>query len=156
MSRLEVPLQHRMLKATGDVLLWAELDLLLKDGGGRWRPATFLVDSGTEMTTMPARVAKQLDLPLPLQAIRGAVPRQTGLPIRSGRLRARIVGLDGTEFLVPCFFLGDPHTPPGVIQPATGPRNLLGLTGVVNQIRLLFDGTPTPIALFGNLIVEKR
>jgi hypothetical protein len=31
MSRLELPLQHRKLWATGDVLLWADLDLLIKD-----------------------------------------------------------------------------------------------------------------------------
>ena len=34
-------------------------------------------------------------------------------------------------------------------------RNLLGLTGVIDQIRLIFDGTPTPIAKKGVLIVEK-
>ena len=27
MSRLEVPLQHRMLQATGDIVLWGELSL---------------------------------------------------------------------------------------------------------------------------------
>src|SRR5262249_19519652 len=57
MSRLEVPLLHRVLWSTGDLLLRAELDLLLKDKAGLWRPQDFLVDSGTEMTTMPAQAA---------------------------------------------------------------------------------------------------
>ena len=62
MGRLEVALQHRKLWATGDVLLWAELDRLL-DNAGHWRAGTVLVDSGTEMTTMPAWLARKLDSP---------------------------------------------------------------------------------------------
>ncbi len=104
MRHLEVPLQHRTLWATGDVLLRAELRLLLKDNAGQWRAATFLVDSGSEMTTMPAWLAKQRDLPMPRKAATGAIHTQTGLELRAGLLRARIVGLDGTEFTFPCFF----------------------------------------------------
>jgi hypothetical protein len=36
MSRLEVPLKHRTLWATGDILLRAELVLLIKDNLGRY------------------------------------------------------------------------------------------------------------------------
>jgi hypothetical protein len=36
------------------------------------------------------------------------------------------------------------------------PRSLLGLTWVINQIRLIFDGTPTPVAQRGVLVVEKK
>ena len=35
-------------------------------------------------------------------------------------------------------------------------RNLLGLTGVINQIRLIFDGTPSLVAQGGVLVVEKK
>jgi hypothetical protein len=34
--------------------------------------------------------------------------------------------------------------------------NLLGLTGVVDKITLLYDGTPAPAAPHGYLIVEKK
>jgi hypothetical protein len=34
-------------------------------------------------------------------------------------------------------------------------RKLLGLTGVINQIRLTFDGTTSPVAPNGVLLVEK-
>jgi hypothetical protein len=154
MSRLEVPLRHRKLLATGDVLLRAELRLLLKDNASQWRAATFLVDSGTEMPTMAAWLAKQWDLPMPSKPVTGAIHNQTGLAIRSGLLRARIVGLDSTDFVFPCFFLSDPDRPPAGGQAATAPRKLLGLSGVVEQVRILFDGTPTPSALYGNLILE--
>jgi hypothetical protein len=155
MSRLDVPLRHRVLFATGSVLLGAELDLLLKDNTDRWRQETFLVDSGTEMTTMPASLAKQLDLPIPQQAAPGVIHAQTGLEIRSGSLRARVVGMDQTEYVFPCFFLGDPTTTASSSPSKATPRKLLGLSGFIDQLRLIFDGTPTPTAPYGALIVEK-
>jgi hypothetical protein len=157
MSRLAVPLLDRKLWATGDILLRAELDLLLKDGSGVWTQETFRVDSGTEMTTMPAYRAKQLNLPLPPHSAPGAVHTQTGLEIRFGYLRVKVSGMDQTEYVFPCFFLGDPDTVPDPnAPPSTRPRNLFGLSGVVNQIRIYFDGDPTPGALYGNLVVERK
>jgi hypothetical protein len=155
MPRLEVPLKHRLLYSTGDLLLRAELDLLLKDNLGNWRPQTFLVDSGTEMSTMPASLARQLDLPLPQRAAPGAVHAQTGLEIRSGYLRVRVAGMDPTEYAFPCLFLGDPDVPVPTGLPAVRPRTLLGLPGVIEKLRLSFDGTPVPGAPYGQLIVEK-
>ena len=56
--------------------------------------------------------------------------------------------LDATEYVFPCYFLGDPNARP------VRPRNLLGLTGVINQIRLTFDGTSPLVAPSGVLVVE--
>jgi hypothetical protein len=148
MARLEVPLQGRTLRSTGDTVLRADLKLLLKDHGGLWKPVTFRVDTGTEMTTMPAVDARSLGLPIPRQPVLGLTLR--GQEVRAGLLRARIVGMDPTEYLIPCYFLGDPvHPTP---QPAW---NLLGLTGVVDQFRLSFDGTPSVGSGYGRLVVEK-
>jgi hypothetical protein len=154
MSRVELPLRDRELWATGDVLLWAEVRLFLKDNAGGWRPTNFLVDSGSEMTTMPAWFAKQRDLPMPRKAAAGAVHRQTGLEIRAGLLRTRIAGLDGTDFTFPCFFLGDPDIAPAGSKGGNVPRNLLGLSGVVDKLRIIFDGSLTPSAVYGKLILE--
>ena len=134
MSRLEVPLGYRTLRATGDTVLWADLILSLRAPiAGLGREVPFRVDSGTEMTTMPAYDAKSLDLPIPKKP----VPRLVlyGQEVRSGLLRARVVGMDPTEFVFPCYFIGDPD-----LLPPTQARNLLGLTGVINQICLTFDG----------------
>lgn len=154
MSRLEVPFQHRTLWVTGDILLKARLDLWLRDNQNGLQLATFLVDSGTEMTTMPASVARSLDLPLP----RGAVPgfMQHGQEVRSGVLRAQVDGMDGTEYYFPCSCLGDPDVPLDPNLPATVRNNLLGLSGVVDKIRLTFDGKPTSAGLHGNFVVEKQ
>ena len=94
MSRLEVPVTARTPWHTGDVLLRADVDLFLKEGAGRWPRRTFVVDTGTEITTMPAFDAKHLGLAIPHGAARGVAHRQTGLEIRSGVLRFRVAGMD--------------------------------------------------------------
>ena len=138
------------------MILRAELDLLLKDNHGNWHARTFRVDSASDMTTMPAHDARLLGLPIPAQPT-SLRHEQTGLEIRSGYLRCQVVGLDQTEYAFPCFFLGDPGLPPNPnAPPATLPRYLLGLSGVINQVRLLFDGDPGPGAPYGCLIVEKK
>lgn len=147
MARLYVPLVHRRFVTTGDDVIHAELILELKTNRGTWEEFVFIVDPGTEMTTMPAELARMNDLPIPGQPVRGLSFR--GQEVRRGRLRARIPGLDATEYVFPCYFLGAPHAP------IVDPKNLLGLTGVGNQIRLLFEGTTSPSVRFGHLIVEK-
>ena len=149
MSRLEVPLAHRRLQTSGDLVVRAELTLAIKTDRGAWEPFTFLVDPGTEMTTMPAEEAKDQDLPMPKRPVPGLTFQ--GLEVRSGLLRARIPGMDLTEYVFPCYFLGDPNVP---ASPQA--RNLLGLTGVINQIRLTFDGVTSLTAPNGVLIVEKK
>jgi hypothetical protein len=157
MSRLQVPLLEKKLWATGDILLRAELEILLKGSSGNSVAEIFRVDSGSEMTTMPAYRAAQLGLSMPSTAAQGAIHSQTGLEIRSGFLRTKVVGMDQTEYILPRFFLGDPKSPPDPkVSSAALPKNLIGLSGVVNQIRISFDGDPTAGALYGNLIVEKK
>jgi hypothetical protein len=148
MSRIEVPLAYRTLQSTGDVVVRAELRLQLKTDKGKWETTLFVVASGTEMTTMWAADARDQDLPIPKRP----VPALTfqGHEVRSGLLQSRIVAMDATEYQFPCYFLADPS------GPVPRSRNLLGLTGVVNQIRLSFDGTPTLVAPFGVLVVEKK
>jgi hypothetical protein len=136
-----------MLKSTGDVVLRAELKLELKTNRGTWETVRFVVDSGSEMTTMMAADAKDLDLPIPRRPVHGMAFQ--GQEVRSGLLRARIVGMDPTEYVFPCYFFGDPDAA------VTKPRNLLGLTGVINQIRFIFDGATSLLAPFGVVVVEK-
>jgi hypothetical protein len=148
MSRLEIPLAFRTLRTTGDVVVQAELVLEIKTDRGAWEPFSFRIDSGTEMTTMPAGKAKSDNVPIPRRAVAGLFFQ--GQEVRSGLLRARIPGMDATEYVFPCYFLGDPNAP------STNARNLLGLTGVINQIRLSFDGTSSLLAPCGILVVEKK
>jgi hypothetical protein len=155
-SRLEVPHIRKTLLASGDILLRAELDLLIKTNAQTWEQAVFLVDSATEMTTIPSAQAKLLDIPVPVNPVPGLKHAQTGLEIRAGLIRVQVVGIDGTEYTFPCYFLGDPNKRITTVQGATVPRNLLGLTGVVDKVRISFDGKPAPAAPHGSLVVEKQ
>jgi hypothetical protein len=155
MSRLEVPLLSKKVWVTGDLVLRAELDLMIRDVNGIRSPVTFRVDSGNEMTSMAAARAKALDLPMPRNPILLDV---NGIrsEVRPGLIRAQIVGMDGTEYVFPCYFHGspgatlDPNRPAPVLA-----RNLLGLSGVVDKLRIQFEGTPSPSARHGVLVVEK-
>src|SRR5262249_1567357 len=102
MSRLVVPVSGQTLWSTGDVRLWIYCAPLWKEKAGGWTGRTFRVDSATALPPFPAHEARQLNLPMPVQASVGASHTQTGLEIRSGLLRFRIEGMDLTEYVVPC------------------------------------------------------
>jgi hypothetical protein len=64
--------------------------------------------------------------------------------------------MDATEYVIPCYFLGDPRNPVSPAPAATASRNLLGLTGVVDKLRLSFDGKAgSAAAPHGKQVVEK-
>ncbi len=64
MTRLTIPISHKMIWATGDVRLFADIELLLKDGSGNWGPELFRVDTASDLTTFPAHDAKKPTNPL--------------------------------------------------------------------------------------------
>jgi len=86
--------------------------------------------------------------------LRGPSTRRRWLSIRPGYLRVLVVGMDATEYVLPCFFLGDPTAPAG--RAANAPRKLLGLSGVLDKLRISFDGAPTPYAPHGLLTVQRQ
>jgi hypothetical protein len=131
------------------------LDLLLKDNSGNWVSAEFRVDSATDVTTFPAFRAKQRNLPIPQHAAPGASHAQTGLAIRSGVIRFRVVGLDPTEYAISCLFLGDPDNPP-TGPPGTFPHKLLQPLSLLDWFRVTFTKNATVSAPHGEMILEKR
>jgi hypothetical protein len=154
MSRLVLPVKWRRLSATGDVLVRVELDLLLKTNAGGWAQEDFLVDTGSEIATFPAALAKKHDLPMPISPSPVA-HSQTGLVVRSGLLRFQVVGMDQTEYVVPCYFLGDPDVPYAGPK-ATAPRKLLQPLALTAQLRFTFEDNRTPGIPHGEMTVEKK
>src|SRR6185437_15638865 len=57
-TRIEIPIAHQTLWSTGDIKLWADIDLLLKDAAGGFHPASLRLDSATDLTTFPAYEAR--------------------------------------------------------------------------------------------------
>ena len=156
MTRLAIPVSGQPLYATGDVLLRAHVVMALKDNAGNFVNQRFQIDSATDVTTFAAYRAAQLGLPMP----RASSPirhNPTGLDVRSGLLRFRIDGMDATEFIVACFFLGDPNLAPNPSQPAFFPRSLLQPLALLDHLRFTMEKDLTSIgAPHGEVIIEKR
>ncbi|HKI31402.1 MAG TPA: hypothetical protein VKA46_06015 [Gemmataceae bacterium] len=157
MSRLAVPVSHLTLYATGDILLWVDVTLSVRDGAGNFVDFDFQVDSGTDITTFPASDAKQLGLYLQPQPV-NVRHEQTGLEVRSGQIAFRIQGMDQTLYAVPCFFLGDPDTPPAPGTPrAILPRKLLQPLHLLDVLKFSTEKDPASIgAPHGEVIIEKK
>jgi hypothetical protein len=155
LTHLEVPVRAKVLWTTGDVKLWADLDLRLRDAAVGWQDMTSRVDTATELSTMSAYTGKQLGLPMPRHAASGIAHSQTGLEVRSGYLRFQIAGMDTTEYLTSCLFLGDPDTPP-TGRRARLPYNLLQPLALLHVLRFTLDSDPTGTAMFGLLVVDKK
>ncbi len=155
MSRPERPLLAKAIPLTGDIALRAEVTLRIKTNSQSLEPVNFLVDPGTAMTTLPAARAKQLGIPFPQKPVPRLGITGKSAEVRAGLIRARVDGMDPTEYVFPCYFIGDPDALFDPNQPPRFPKSLLGLSGVVDKIRILFDGTPTATAPHGLMIIEK-
>ena len=156
MSRLAIPVSHQTLATTGDVLLWVDITLVLKDNSGNFIKRRFRIDSATHVTTFPAFDARQLGLPLPIHPSR-IRHNPTGLEVCSGLLRFRIDGTDATEYVISCFFLGDPATPLNPAQPAFPPRALLQPLTLLDHLKFTMDKDAASIAApYGEVIIEKK
>ncbi len=108
MSRLERPLLAKALPLMGDIALRAEVTLRIKTNLQSWEPVNFLVDPGTEMTTLPAARSKQLGIPFPQKPVPRLGITGKSAEVRAGFIRARVDGMDPTEYVFPCYFIGDP------------------------------------------------
>jgi hypothetical protein len=155
MSRVQIPVAGKVLWHTGDLRLWVEMQVKLRDGSGNWRQRTFRIDSATDISTMGAYEAKKLGLPMPVHPTVGAKHKQSGLEIRSGYLRFQIVGMDLAEYVSPCFFLGDPTALP-TGSPAILPRKLLQPLALLGQLRFAMNHDPGDGTPYGVLVVEKK
>jgi hypothetical protein len=155
MSRLAIPVSDQKLFATGDVKLWLEVTLAVRDGAGSFVNRLFKVDSGTEITTFPAYDAKQLGLHVPANPA-PVRHEQTGLEVRSGMLVFRIDGMDQTVYAVSCLLLGDPYVRPSPNAPkGTLARNPLQPLALLEKLNFSTQKNPGGPA-YGELIVEKK
>ena len=104
---------------------------------------------------MPAWRGKHLDLPMPVRRTLGVAVDRTVMEVRMGLIRARVVGMDPAEYVFPCMFLDDPNAAPTPTGHGRLSLNLLGLTGVVEKLRLITEDTRAAGFPVGKLIVEK-
>jgi plasmid stability protein len=87
------------------------------------------------MTTLPAARAKQLGIPFPQKPIPRLGITGANAEVRAGLIRARVDGMDLTEYVFPCYFIGTPDAPFDPNQPPRLPRSLLGLNEASHHSR---------------------
>ena len=155
MSRLAIPVIGKHLHITGDVLLRTYVVLALKDNMGNFVNRRFQIDTATDVTTFPAFNARQLGLPMPINPS-PVRHNPTGLEVRSGILRFCVDGMDQTEYVVACFFLGNPSVVPNPALPFCLPRALLQPLALLDYLKFTMEKDPTSAAIYGEVIVEKK
>lgn len=148
-NRVRFPLSVRSIK-TGARLVQARVSLLVQNNGPGLAPVDFIVDPGCGITTMPRLEAEENGIPLPprnsIKEIGVRSSTGSGVQrVRLGQIGVRVPGLSSRIFFWNCHFVEPPHAPY---------MSLLGLDGVLNDLRLIFDGTYSIESPYGQLIVE--
>jgi hypothetical protein len=148
---LRVPLQAVRIPATGETAVKPFLRLLVHTGQGDFTPLRFLVDSGSSLTTIAVSRANTLGLIVPEKVVTLNVQTAVGRiqqRRRPGRITARVPGLPGRQFFWPCHFVEDAGGSP--------PISALSLTGVIDDLRITFDGSYSLEARYGWMLLEPR
>lgn len=149
---IRTPILKKVIPGVDVHLLRAEVRLFFRSRNGLWIPQRFLMDTGTELTTLPASTAHhRLNCSLPESAMRLRV-NNVEKEVRLGTMEARVASSNGPRVQLPCAYVGPLEMGSAQTQPAE--RCLLGLTGLVNFFRLTFDGSPQPTSPHGFLILE--
>jgi hypothetical protein len=148
-DRVHVPLSVRSIR-TGGRVIQARVGLLLQGGGPGLVPADFIVDPGCGVTSIPRLVAEEHGIPIPPRTAitKISVRSSTGSNmqrVRPGKIGVRVPGLSGRTFYWNCHFVEPPHAPY---------MSLLGLDGVLDDLRLIFDGTYSIEHPHGRLTLE--
>jgi hypothetical protein len=124
------------------------LRIQVRNRVGRWESIDFLVDTGSSVTTIPVLLASKHALLIPGRSVEIPVRTIAGRIMqrrRVGTVVARIPGLQPYQFTWPCHFIEAPQSPANAA---------LGLAGVLDDLRLSFDGTYRDEAPYGTLTLE--
>jgi hypothetical protein len=147
---IRIPLQRVSVPAMGEIGMKAILEAEIRLPSGRFKMLQFLVDTGSTITTIPIARAQGLGLVVPTRTYRMAIQSASGVIVqqrRPGRISLRIPGLGETVFDWPYHFVE--------YEIATPPISALGLAGLLNDLRLTFDGSYSLEARYGFLQIER-
>jgi hypothetical protein len=148
-GKMRVALQQYRVAGLDKPLVRPVLPLLVGTRSSAFRAVEFIVDTGAGITTIAVVEAAGLHLSVPTKKAAYVVHTATGRAKqirRPGRLCAKIPGLGERVFDWPCHF---------VEHEASAPKAVLGLAGVLDDLRITLDGTYALEAPYGWLILEE-
>jgi hypothetical protein len=135
--------------STGLYGLKAVLHFLVRSKYHEFVPLDFLVDSGANITTVSVALAKRYGIPVPKRVVAVEVRTSAGIVrqyVHPGNLTLRVPGFSGRVFVWPCHYAE---------LPANQDCILLGLSGVIDDLRIVFDGAYSVDAPYGSCIIEE-
>jgi hypothetical protein len=147
---IRVPLEMYRVRGISFPLVRAVIPLAIRTGPRQFREIPFVVDSGAAVTTLPTTKAVELGIPVPRRAVEITVEtavRQVRQLRRPSRIQVKLPGLEASVYDWPCHFVEPQGTPP---------RAVLGLAGVLDDLRITFDGSYSLEARYGWMLLESR
>jgi hypothetical protein len=147
--RVRIPLEEQWV-ASGARVIHARLKLLVQTSEAGFAWVDFLVDPGCGITSIPRSLAEKRGILIPTEdkiktiGVRSSVGSQEQR-VRLGKIGVRVPGLASRIFYWACHFVEPPHAPHTA---------LLGLEGVLNDLRLIFEGTSSLENPCGVLVLE--
>ena len=145
---VEIPLRQVRVLQTGEASVKAILSLLVRDRTGVFRPVEFLMDPGSAISTMTVARAEEAGIVVPERIVEIPVRTAVGRIIQRrhpGTIRVRVPGIVGREFLWPCHFIESQDSTTSAA---------LGLAGVLDDFRIIFDGRYSLQARYGWVRLE--
>ena len=142
------PLEATRL-VTGFIGIKAIIDLGVRTRHHEFQTLPFLVDSGSNVSTLPASLAETWDIPFPNKSVEielRTATRRLRQRVHPANLVVRIPAFAGRDFAWPC------HV---VDRRSNQPQAVLGLAGVLQDFRITFDGAYALEARHGWLILEE-
>jgi hypothetical protein len=146
---VRVPLQPYRVRGIAEALVRPILRIEVQARNHTFKVIEFRVDCATAITTLSAARAADLGIQVPRKIVTLTVETAAGLVTQRrhpGRITVRIPGLEMREFNWPCHFIHEG-------EPSSGP--LLGLAGVLEDLRITLDGAYSLDAPYGWLILEE-
>jgi hypothetical protein len=147
--RLRVPLQSYRVSGINDTLIRAILTLSVRSAQNEFNEVPFQFDSATPICSMPVIRAARLGVVMPHKVGELSVKTAAGEKRqmrRQGRIRVKVPGLGNEMYDWPCHFVEGAQL---LDMP------LLGLVGVLDNLRISLEGTYSLEAPYGWLIVER-
>jgi hypothetical protein len=147
--RVRIPLEGRWV-ASGARVIQAKLELLVQTSKADFASLDFIVDPGCGITSIPRTMAEERGILIPTEdkiktiGVRSSIGSQEQR-VRLGKIGVRVPGLASRFFYWACHFVEPPHAPY---------MALLGLEGVLKDLRLVFDGTYSIENPCGVLVLE--
>jgi hypothetical protein len=146
---LRVPLESYRVPGVNETLIRVMLTVLIRSAQNRFNEVPFQFDIVTSICSMPVARAANLGVVMPHMAVELSIKTAVGEKKqmrRQGRIQVILPALGRDVFDWPCHF---------VEGAAAVELPLLGLVGVLDNLRLTLDGKYALEAPHGWLIVER-